>query len=160
MEWDWILIGLMAVAALSLATWADIISNTRSDLLSAGFILFLSWPLASVVDLIFTPPESMLIAPITDALFVSWLLYSLRRQYEAWKVMLIGLVATQAFLHVAYQVGHYQPHMLYFYVVALNSTYALQLLVVGIVGGRNVLSHYRLSGVRGLRPLCIPDGHK
>jgi hypothetical protein len=148
MEWEWALIGLLAAVTLVLATWADSLSKQRSDLLSAGFILFLSWPLASVINLLFSPPESMLIAPVTDALFASALLYSLRRQYQAWKLVLLGLVATQAFFHIAYQIRPYQPHMLYLYTVELNVTYSLQLLCVAITGGRNVFSYYRRPWLR------------
>lgn len=160
MNVDWLFVGLLAVIALALATWADALSKSRSDLLSASFILFLSWPLSSVVNLILSPPGSMLLAPVTDALFASALLYSIKRQYQTWKLVLLGLMATQGFFHVVYQTTPERENLLYFYIVELNVTYIIQLFTVAVTGGRDVVSYYRRRGLYGLRSGGSAGGHK
>lgn len=150
MNLEWLFVGLLAAIALALATWADALSKSRSDLLSASFILFLSWPLSSVVNLILSPPGSMLLAPVTDALFASALLYSIKRQYQTWKLVLLWLIATQGFFHVVYQTAPERENLLYFYIVELNVTYIIQLLCVAVTGGRDVVSYYRRHRLHGV----------
>ena len=157
-EWEWLSLGAFAVFSLAVAALSYATTKARADLLGAAFMLFLTWPLTLMVNLVLDPPQSMLIGPVLDAAFAAALLASVRHHYQAWKLVLLGLLVLQAFFHVIYQSASASEWALYPYIVELNITYALQLACVSITGGRDVVLHYRRYGLRGFRDRNLLDG--
>ena len=137
----WYALGVLAVFTLSLACLAHGLTRDRADLLGAALVLAVTWPLTMVVSQVCTPPQSMLLNPILDLAFASGLGLAVRARWEVWKMILLLIIGVQAFMHVAYQAASAAPWALLPYIIELNITYGLMLVIVAGVGGRDVVLH-------------------
>lgn len=137
----WYALGVFAVVTLGLACLAHGLTRDRSDLLGAALVLALTWPLTMVVSQVCTPPQSMLLNPILDLGFASGLGLAIRSRWEAWKLILLLILGVQAVFHVAYQAASAAPWALLPYIIELNLTYGLMLVIVAGMGARDVVLH-------------------
>ena len=142
----WYSLGLLALISFALAAVSYGLDRRRSDLLGAACILALTWPLTDLVGKILSPPQSMLLGPMVDLCFATGLGLALRQKFEWWKLALVTLLAIQAVMHIAYQANSDHPEALLPYLIELNTAYGLQLCLVGLMGGRDVVLHYCRPG--------------
>ena len=127
----------------TLAVIAPVILNLSirrgSDALGLSAMLLLAWCLGRITGALYSPPESMALYPIVDALsgaiaFVAW-----RTRPAWWKLALVGLFVTQSTLHAAFWLAWPQGASLYHYVLVNNVLFIGELITVSVPGGAYVL---------------------
>ncbi len=138
-EFIWLLAVLAPVLVCLLAK--------ATDALGLAAMLLLTWCLGRVLWAFYTPPESMQLYPVIDAIcggvaFAAW-----RSQRAFWKLCLVALFIGQCALHAAFWLSQpQQASALYRYIVANNILFASELMVVTL-GGLNDLARGAFTGL-------------
>lgn len=116
----------------------NIFTRRSSDALGLSGMILLIWVMGRVLWALYTPPDSMALYPVIDAMagataFGAW---ATRRQ--AWKIALTWLFVLQCALHAAFWVAYptvQSGGILLRYLQLNNAIFACQLICVGAPGG-------------------------
>jgi hypothetical protein len=131
------------------------------DAFGISVMIVLIWVITNIMAVLFDPPTSKTLHWLVDFVGLSVCMISWRTHREAWKLILAGLYLTQLGLHAAFWTEwETQPHgnMLYNYILCLNITWLLQLVVNAWPGGRHVAGRLLAWGFSG-RSLDHRKGH-
>lgn len=130
----------IAVLAIDMAAWLRK-SGGCGDAVACAGILLMTWAASNVMVALYTPPAAYLLYPITDAMAgatVMWMWFTKRAR---WKLVLVGLFLLQCILHVAFWLHEDKSYgVLYAYVLGINISFGLQLLVTAWPGGEHVVA--------------------
>jgi hypothetical protein len=152
----WYALGLAALISFGLACAAYRLSGARADLLSASLFLLTLWPMTGLITALISPPISMLLGPVMDALFASALLVSIRGRPEKWKLAILLILGFQAGLHVAYQANSAASWAIRPYIIELNISYGAQLFIIAAAGVRDVVLYLNRPDLRCDRVAKMP----
>lgn len=130
------------------------LGTRKTDALGLSAVLLLTWCFGRVTSALYSPPESMALYPLVDAMCAITAFAAWRTRPAPWKFILGSLFVLQCALHFAFWIAWPMSGSLYRYVVANNILFALELVIVSVPGGRDVVARAaggRVFGGRGLR---------
>lgn len=151
--------GIACLAVYALNAWAAYDDKAHSDAAGMSSLLCVSYGMSNVLVEIYGFPEAILAFPIIDAIMSFMVWRAWKRQRQAWKVGVLGLIVGQLATHAAaissWKFGAMGFSGLYNYVLIINVTFAAQLAVVSSAGVGHALGRLvaYLSRLRGDHPV-------
>lgn len=135
-----------------------------ADLMGVSALLAIVFVIGNLLVTMYGMPQALLASPVLDFFLAAMIYRAWSKNWEPWKVIVVGSLVAQLMLHVVaigmWKLGGLTQQGLYLYVVAINAFFIVQLLALGCVGVGHGLDRIRvhLSGRRGAR--LVPDARR
>lgn len=133
-----IALGLSAVAVLVFTMLTNRPHERHPDAVGAALAQVGVWSAAMGSQALLSPPDSMMIGPVVDAMLAVWMAYAWFTHRERWKLVFLAFLGVEALAHVVFQTEYRGEGVLYRYVLVLNLSFLAQLACVATPGAAYV----------------------